>query len=68
MNPSKQINILRGKSGVPLWQRNYHEHIIRNEKELDKIRHYININPAKWEMDRYNPINCEGDRKFTENT
>ncbi|HPS28724.1 MAG TPA: transposase [bacterium] len=62
MNSSKQINILRGKSGVPLWQRNYHEHIIRNEKELDKIRHYININPAKWEMDRYNKI-CEGEEK-----
>ena len=30
------------------------------EKELDKIRHYININPAKWEMDRYNKI-CEGE-------
>ena len=63
MNSSKQINILREKSGVPVWQRNYHEHVIRNEKELDKIRHYININPAKWEMDRYNPINCEGEKK-----
>lgn len=34
-----------------LWQRNYHEHIIRNEKELDRIRGYIINNPANWNED-----------------
>lgn len=38
-----------------LWQRNYYEHIIRNEKELNRIRDYIVRNPRKWEWDRENP-------------
>lgn len=39
------------------WQRNYYDHIIRNEKSLDKIRKYIVENPLKWELDRNNPEN-----------
>ena len=35
-----------------LWQRNYWEHIIRDEPELDRIRAYIRNNPAQWEMDK----------------
>jgi len=38
-----------------LWQRNYYEHIIRNENELNQIREYIIQNPVKWEFDRENP-------------
>ena len=38
-----------------LWQRNYWEHIIRNEKELDRIREYIINNPIKWQADAENP-------------
>jgi putative transposase len=38
-----------------LWQRNYFEHIIRNEKELDQIRRYIHGNPAAWPLDDENP-------------
>ena len=38
-----------------LWQRNYYEHIIRNEKELNHIRKYIMYNPMKWELDDENP-------------
>jgi REP element-mobilizing transposase RayT len=34
-----------------LWQRNYYEHIIRNEAELNKIREYIVNNPLNWESD-----------------
>ncbi|KRT65801.1 MAG: hypothetical protein XU11_C0019G0022 [Candidatus Dadabacteria bacterium CSP1-2] len=37
------------------WQRNYYEHIIRNEDELNKIREYIQNNPLKWNLDRENP-------------
>jgi len=37
------------------WQRNYYEHIIRNDRELDRIREYILNNPLKWELDRENP-------------
>ena len=38
-----------------LWQRNYHEHIIRDEDELSRIRAYIINNPLQWELDRENP-------------
>jgi REP element-mobilizing transposase RayT len=38
-----------------LWQRNYHEHIIRNEESLNLIRQYILDNPACWESDEENP-------------
>ena len=37
------------------WQRNYYEHIIRNEEELSKTREYIQNNPLKWSLDRENP-------------
>ena len=40
-----------------LWQRNYYEHIIRNENELNRIREYINNNPLQWNMDELNPFN-----------
>lgn len=36
-------------------QRNYYEHIIRNEAELARVRRYIEENPARWEFDRENP-------------
>ena len=36
----------------PIWQRNYYEHIIRNEIELNKIREYIINNPVNWENDK----------------
>ena len=38
-----------------LWHRNYYEHIVRNEKELDRIREYIINNPRQWELDSENP-------------
>jgi REP element-mobilizing transposase RayT len=38
-----------------LWQRNYYEHIIRNDESLRRIRHYIQDNPARWAFDRENP-------------
>jgi REP element-mobilizing transposase RayT len=48
------VNRLLRRSG-PLWQRNYYEHVIRNERELDKIREYIATNPLRWALDRENP-------------
>jgi REP element-mobilizing transposase RayT len=39
------------------WQRNYYDHIIRNERELHAIRRYIHDNPAQWALDRDNPNN-----------
>ena len=37
-----------------VWQRNYYEHIIRNENELNLIREYIQNNPLRWQYDREN--------------
>jgi len=37
-----------------LWQRNYWEHIIRNENEYHRISQYIINNPIKWENDKLN--------------
>jgi len=34
-----------------LWQRNYWEHVIRNDLDLHEIREYIQNNPLKWELD-----------------
>jgi len=36
-----------------VWQRNYYEHIIRDEADLARIRRYITNNPARWAEDRY---------------
>ena len=40
-----------------LWQRNYHDRIIRDEDELNRIREYIIYNPVKWSDDEDNPKN-----------
>jgi REP element-mobilizing transposase RayT len=42
-----------------IWQRNYYEHVIRNDDELDGIREYIANNPANWENDENNPLIIE---------
>jgi REP element-mobilizing transposase RayT len=52
---TRKINRIRSTSGAPLWQRDYYEHIIRDEDELARIRTYIVNNPLQWELDRENP-------------
>ena len=42
-----------------IWQRNYYDHIIRNNKELNEIRKYIKNNPSNWNKDENNPINIK---------
>ena len=54
---TKKINILRDASGTKLWQRNYYEHIIRNQDAMDKIRQYIVNNPLSWSIDQLHPDN-----------
>ena len=50
-----QINRLRGTVGQPVWQRNYFERIIRNDREYSAIISYIECNPTRWEEDGENP-------------
>ena len=52
---TKQINQTRNNPGAKLWQRNYYEHIIREDDELNRIREYMISNPAQWESDPENP-------------
>lgn len=51
---TKLINTIRSTPGMRIWQRNYYEHVIRNEDKLNKIRYYIQTNPLKWHLDREN--------------
>ena len=55
MTTNDYINHVKNNNWKPfnkkLWQRNYYEHIIRNEIELNKIRQYIINNPLNWEKD-----------------
>ena len=52
---TKRINERCHTPGAIVWQRNYYEHIIRDETELNRIREYIAANPARWCKDRENP-------------
>jgi putative transposase len=52
---TKHINQLRDMPGVPFWQRNYWEHIVRNDTSLNRIREYIQNNPARWIEDQLHP-------------
>jgi putative transposase len=39
-----------------LWQRNYYEHILRNQSDYERIANYIALNPAQWGEDEENPL------------
>ena len=54
---TKKINQIRNAPGTPVWQRNYYEHIIRNENALNNIRQYIINNPLSWHLDQLHPNN-----------
>ena len=49
MNTAKRINLLRGLEGVPVWQRNYYERVIRDEEEYNRVHQYIEANVSYWE-------------------
>jgi REP element-mobilizing transposase RayT len=51
------VNKLENQRGAVLWQKNYYEHIIRNEHELNNIVRYIVNNPPNWQLDRDNAQN-----------
>ena len=60
MKTAKEINLLRMKQGFPVWQRNYYEHIIRDDADLHRIRTYIKNNPLQWAIDEENPVYIRG--------
>jgi putative transposase len=50
-----QVNRLLARPPQPLWQRNYYEHIVRDDEDLNRTRQYIMDNPVQWAIDRENP-------------
>jgi REP element-mobilizing transposase RayT len=54
-----EVNRARSSPGQALWQRNYYEHVVRDDDELYRIRKYIVENPARWGDDEENPANWE---------
>lgn len=52
---TKQVRHITRNEKFNVWQRNYYEHIIRDEKSLERIREYIINNPLRWYIDRENP-------------
>ena len=61
---TRRINKVRKTPGTPVWQRNYYEHIIRDETSMARIRTYIADNPCLWTADCYY---AEGPSSFREN-
>ena len=59
--PTKSLSTIIGSmkrytsktAGFPLWQKSFHDHIIRKEADYLRIWQYIDTNPLKWEQDRY---------------
>jgi len=56
---TRQINRINKAKGNVVWQRNYYEHIIRDEEALNNIRQYIFNNPINWAEDKENPANFQ---------
>ena len=45
--------LVNRRIGHDIWQRSFHEHVIRNEQDYREIWEYIDQNPVKWVEDRY---------------
>jgi REP element-mobilizing transposase RayT len=54
---TKYINQHRDTPGTRIWQRNYYDHVIRDDIDLQRVRQYITHNPAQWELDQLYPDN-----------
>jgi len=64
---TKQINNIKQIPGTKLWQRNYYEHIIRNENDYNRIYEYTQNNPLQWELDSLHPNNVGADSISAQN-
>ena len=54
---TKCINEIRNSPGLPVWQRNYYEHVIRDEADYNRIAEYVTTNPQRWIEDKLHPNN-----------
>jgi REP element-mobilizing transposase RayT len=60
---TKHIHEMRNTPGAVVWQRNYYEHVMRAEADLDRIRRYIVGNPARWAEDENHPAHAPAARR-----
>lgn len=55
MVSAKEINLQQETRGTPVWQRDFYDHIIRDDGDLHRIRDYIQNNPLRWAQDSLYP-------------
>ena len=53
---ARRINGLRRTPDLPVWQRSYYEHIVRDQEDWERIREYIFNNPQEWDRDLENAM------------
>ncbi|MFO8009560.1 MAG: transposase [Dehalococcoidia bacterium] len=63
---AKRINQRRNGPGTPLWQRNFYDHIIRDNISLEAIRRYIHYNPLLWQFDADNVTKARAPGAYTD--
>jgi REP element-mobilizing transposase RayT len=65
---TKRFNALRHLPGTPVWQRNYYEHVIRDEDDCTRIIEYITTNPQRWAEDSLHPDKITAISKTSKNS
>jgi putative transposase len=48
---TREINLVRTTPGERVWQRGYHDHVVRDEADLQRVRKYVETNPIRWALD-----------------
>ena len=61
MTTNEYINEVKSGRFLPfekrIWQRSFHDHIVRDDDDLNRVREYIQNNPLRWALDAENPDN-----------
>jgi putative transposase len=52
---AREINRARRTANASVWQRGYHDHVVRDEIDLQRVREYLDSNPIRWALDPENP-------------
>ena len=64
MTTNEYINEVKSGRFLPfekrIWQRSFHDHIVRDDDDLNRVREYILNNPLQWALDAENPDNLAG--------
>ena len=63
---TREVRLQELWDGGRLWQPNFYDRVVRNEKELHRIRVYIANNPIAWQFDNENPHNS-ADEEYVRN-